>query len=989
MAFGSSGGDDIKIIVKLVADEATKQAKELGKSIDDVKKSSQEARGGFDGLIGGLSKFAGVGVAATGVLAGFAASAVGISRTLLEVASGVEGLQNQFAKLNLEAGNDPNEQILKLRKSVQGLLTDAEIFEQFNKAAALGLPVDRFEELSAAAIKVGKSIDVDAQTAIESFTVGVGRQSIQMLDNLGIIIKSEEAYQKYATANDLVASKLTDTEKKAAFTAAAIDALTQKSQEAADIQETAAVAYEQFQVAIANAVKDVAIAVSNNEDLAKAIQEITREIGELDLEAFADLIGNTAAKTLELAAAFVRGSKAIAGFVKETLGFSNFAENFSVGFTALTKGQLAAQVEVVKNQMEKTKLETQKVNDELFDMANFVANVETESKKVEQSTKNTGDNLGGNNDELEKAREHQERLLELSQKALGISTDIEEKAFLIREQYDLQALSAEQLVDAVKNVTSEEDDQLAIVQELGRQMDENAKLAKKQADEAERAGKGFQDYANGISDFIKDLGSISNASDLGGILGDALTGSGGAGSFLGSIGVGDAKGEGGLGGALGISAGAASFYAVFVQAFLNGINNLSKKKKEIDLNPQLFEDYANELQIAFEEGAGETFGGGVNERKFNEIWRRIFKDFDPLGQALGINDTLGDIFGGPISGLQSVFGAFGSNDAGERARKAIVDALNELNDGLRLVIDGEFQDFDFKRPGEDAFGTPTTVTSADGEVFNTTEGFSKLFELGEEARGIFLDIGATLGTSMFDGLEEFAGSGIIGQIGALLAESTGGSLNNLQLAFESIGLTAEELGAALDEAFFTGEISAQEYLSSLNSVNELMKQGIPGAVGAVKEAFDNLREGGLESGQIAQDALQDLGAELIELAESQGYNVTNLGELQTALINAGADMEEVTTLMQALENQGVTTIDELLNIELFDTAGVIQNLENLGFGFEEPIKQIDNMNEKLDELENRRISAYVDVDFRAVGDPTAINAVEQGTSVDFGGEGRA
>ena len=65
--------------------------------------------------------------------------------------------------------------------------------------------------------RLGQAIGVDTAHALESLTTGMGRQSKLMLDNLGIIVKTEDAYKNYAKANDRTVESLTDVEKKMAF----------------------------------------------------------------------------------------------------------------------------------------------------------------------------------------------------------------------------------------------------------------------------------------------------------------------------------------------------------------------------------------------------------------------------------------------------------------------------------------------------------------------------------------------------------------------------------------------------------------------------------------------------------------------------------------------------------------------------------------------------------------------------------------------------
>jgi hypothetical protein len=71
-----------------------------------------------------------------------------------------------------------------------------------NRALALGAAnnAEQFGELSRTAITLGRALGVDATFAMESLSLGIGRQSRLILDNLGLIVSVETANKKYAAA---------------------------------------------------------------------------------------------------------------------------------------------------------------------------------------------------------------------------------------------------------------------------------------------------------------------------------------------------------------------------------------------------------------------------------------------------------------------------------------------------------------------------------------------------------------------------------------------------------------------------------------------------------------------------------------------------------------------------------------------------------------------------------------------------------------------
>ena len=190
---------------------------------------------------------------------------------------------------NLQGGADRAAVSLEgLRQATQGFATDAELMKIANQAVLRGLPTEGFNEAAEAAVKLGKAVGVEAAQSVETFIRGVSSMSERTLKNLGIVIDSEEAYRKFAEANGLVAERLSDAGKQAAFFAAASEAAQQKARELGDAADTAGDAYEKLGVAFKNAFDQAATAVSSSESLASGLASVREAVAAL-APLFADL----------------------------------------------------------------------------------------------------------------------------------------------------------------------------------------------------------------------------------------------------------------------------------------------------------------------------------------------------------------------------------------------------------------------------------------------------------------------------------------------------------------------------------------------------------------------------------------------------------------------------------------------------------------------------------------------------------------------------
>jgi hypothetical protein len=132
--------------------------------------------------------------------------------------SKVESMSTAFKTLS---GGTENASIAieKLEKATNNTMSQFDLFQQANNAMILGVTKnsDEMAEMFDIAQRLGQALGRDTASSIESLVTGIGRQSRLMLDNIGIIVRSQEAYADYANQLGIAEDKLTDTQKKQAF----------------------------------------------------------------------------------------------------------------------------------------------------------------------------------------------------------------------------------------------------------------------------------------------------------------------------------------------------------------------------------------------------------------------------------------------------------------------------------------------------------------------------------------------------------------------------------------------------------------------------------------------------------------------------------------------------------------------------------------------------------------------------------------------------
>ena len=176
-------------------------------------------------------------------------------------AAKVESMGRAFKTLSggAESGSVAIE---KLKFATDGTMNEFDLFQQANNAMILGVSKnsDEMAEMFDIAQRLGRALGRDTASSVESLITGIGRQSRLMLDNIGIIVKAEEAYDAYAKKLGISADKLTDAQKKQAFLEATMASAREKVATLGDETESSQDSFDRFTATI----DDLAVALGTN-----------------------------------------------------------------------------------------------------------------------------------------------------------------------------------------------------------------------------------------------------------------------------------------------------------------------------------------------------------------------------------------------------------------------------------------------------------------------------------------------------------------------------------------------------------------------------------------------------------------------------------------------------------------------------------------------------------------------------------------------------
>jgi hypothetical protein len=194
-------------------------------------------------------KVGGALFAAKGVIRG-----LGAITTAAEKVSKIKVMTTAFQNMGKQLGFNA-QSLEKLRKATNNTMSDMELLELANNALLLGIVKsdDEMATMFDTAQRLAKALGKDTRYGVESLVTGMGRQSRLMLDNIGIIVKADDAYKAMAKSIGTSVDGLTDAQKKQAFLTATMESAEKKvatlgaeEETTADLTSELKVAFEQL-----------------------------------------------------------------------------------------------------------------------------------------------------------------------------------------------------------------------------------------------------------------------------------------------------------------------------------------------------------------------------------------------------------------------------------------------------------------------------------------------------------------------------------------------------------------------------------------------------------------------------------------------------------------------------------------------------------------------------------------------------------------------
>jgi hypothetical protein len=898
--------NDQELRIKVIVDSAgaVKSFQVLADEIDNANPQNNGADSGFSSFASTLITLNQGTQLVSSAFSSFASVATQLGETLSRGFE-VDGLTRSFENLQTSIGVTANESLGGLREATKGMISDFELMQQANQAVLLGVDdgSGKFNELAAAAVSLGQATGRDAVSALSDLNTAIGRSSVLVADNLGIQVDAASAQRNLAASLGITVDALTEEQKSKAVSVEIANQAIVKARELAGVQEDAGSAYQALSATISNVTDQFSAAISSNENLGEAFRTLQEVISEIDFVALTDGLANLISQFVNAGSAALR-----------------FANNLSQNFSNVTMNGYVNQMALLGN------------------------GGEDAMRKILAGTRH----LKPTRDNLDKVRvafgELHQAMLKSSRAGesdFQRGFDVALKALLA---FEGEVVFAEKQLKAFVEAGTGKGGGAATggIPKLTKEFKELEKAIKDLAnsEQVDELGSSFQaiyDFnVNSGGDvnsaFTKIVDALKKAGVEAGVLKDAINQVG--------------KEAENTGDAIEFELGKNLFDAV--ELGLSGnfeglgtkLAGIINDELDLGLSDELvgtiggvFGNIANAFASSDEAGIGALIGAGLGAI--------IGSFFAGVGVAYGA--LIGSAIGGALGDASVNW--FQSSNESTKAKKAADRYFAEVftAERLRIIINGQITEaFDL------AFRDLPDWFVADN-VFNLDD----LENLGDDVPSIQLEYLESLPAHVqqifnavgaaFDAFIQTT-EPIPDIISQALAINLQGDLFNLKLAFDATGVSVEELGEALQQAALDGRISFLEAQGAINDIQILAEDGIPGAIGAVGEAFTKMKQAGVLGGRTTVAALQAIAAEAKEIG------INDLPALKQALLDAGASEADVELLIGAMEKFGLS-IDDVINANKEDLIPLLAELENQGFAFaESAAESVDELNRRLDEI---------------------------------------
>ena len=438
--------------------------------VDETSPPAKKAKKGLDGVAKAAKAMFGAAIVRQGVK--FAIELTKIGATASRQA---DALNNLAAA----AGTSGDAIVRAIQEASDFTIDKMGAMAAANKALVMDVaksPVE-FERLTKVAIALGRAMGQDAAKSIDDFVTAGARQSKLIADNLGLVVTAEDAYKRYAEANNISVDAMDDAAKKQAFLTEMLRQGEVKMKDLGDQSLDAAGSMEQLSAATADAKTSLGMIVSllgqstgivpklsgEMRRLADGMQEVAEAGGpNLNLYQKATAEGNRLRESsVEIQERYLVLLRAESGMYDELgteIGRYAYTQEQSAEIARYGHSQVA---EVIEDETRAIKMTADERNDMLFAMHQV-------NRAQEELASTTPPVTSALVEESEAAKEAKDALLKLNESTIDVAkTNLATASSYASYQKSVEE-SAADLADRREKIEADHADNVAKIQQRGQ-----------------------------------------------------------------------------------------------------------------------------------------------------------------------------------------------------------------------------------------------------------------------------------------------------------------------------------------------------------------------------------------------------------------------------------------------------------------------------------------------------------------------------------------
>jgi hypothetical protein len=859
---------DVEITVKVDAQGAISVFDQLGNKIKEVEAATNS---GSSANREHESTLSGIVEAAKSAVEAYLSYEGAVKAVeALSFASKIVDVKENFEKLAEQAGQTGDVLINKFSAAAVGTINNFDLMKKANAAFLAGVRPEEYETLIGASRELAKAQGIELPEALEKVSQAFITGRTRILQNQFGVIDLKKAEDELAKSLGVTADQLSAEGKIRASRNAQLAAEKGAAETSANTEKDLAEQFRSVTSALENQAQHILGAIANNKSLSEAVGKLADIIRTTDFSPLISFLTETitlAGKAASALEAFYKHIPDIGGSgTAGTISRAAFGSIPGVGPLLEQFGQYAAAARTAKTASES--------------MAQGETAVADAAKKAGEAIKDANPNLVDHSIAEKKAAEESKKLKDaydqLHQKVRELTGG---------DGFEPLSQAMADIFEKEKAGIISGDDATQIFDGMAQSIlaagDSAEVTAQKLADlgAAEVRGKQIADeFARAQKQAAKEAEAAAKK----------------AGEEWGSV----------------FASGVSDF---FKGDFASGFDSIFKgigAKLGTDIGASL----GQSLGGAFGEGLGgplgSAIGSSLGQALIGEVEKALKGDKGALGNLVKGALAL------PTGGLSLLIpdSVFGGDSEGTKIRKQVDKFFGDAfeHNHLEAIINGQLKqitDLDF---GGGNFGS---VTSGFFDAFN---------QLPAIAQGAFSGIATGFSQLLGQGTD-FASS-----LAAVFTNNLGGSLNNLQLLVEASGKSFDDLKKSVVDAFLDGKLSALEAQTALQGIQNISEKGIPGAIGDVVGAFNNLEAAGIKGGRASTDAIRDIADEAKEL------HIKTLPQLIDYMVKTGKlDAAAVGQVFDALKSQGIDSIDKISAATDEQLIPILAQLQAQKFPFKE------------------------------------------------------